>query len=757
MKKQRFTRRLAGVVLAPLLAVGCVTAAASPAMASGLEADDTTNTIQGLSASHMWSNDGGTSWRHAKPSDLFKGRQTVLVAVYDEVIAQSTPWDAAKAYDASSGPVSYEGNIFKARWWTQGEPPSGNSESGNPWEKIRSAETTVLAEFHFTPMSGADADQYQQQERERLENMRKVVGYFPEWGVYEAHDHFTPDKIAYDTVTHLNYAFGVLDKDANGVWNVKVNDPHAAFVVGGGALPGIISAAEGEGVDVLASFGGWNNSQDGQFEAATATPKKAEHLAQSMVDFMTEYGFDGVDVDWEYPTTEQSAKQFTTLIKSLREKLTALGKENDEYYQLSAAVSTNHKMMGYINPRETSKLLDTVNVMSYDFNGAFNPETGHNAPLYANKLDKDQKLNTAAAMDEYHRVYGVAKSKLLVGVPYYGRGWGGVKGNEIAAGLPGLFDAGTATVQGKWDDEGEFTGTNPYSLLAQIEQDPGFVKYRDGESRVPYLFNQSTGVFYTYDDPASVQQKVDFILDEGYGGAIVWDISGDTADHRLGKIVAQVKGSNVAPPAGSIVRLSLTPDAGAVGAVLELSSSDFKNSDRHIVRQNGDYMFEIYKGKAYYSTLEEHDGKARVSRMLVAQIGDEISLFEAPGRPGTSTQGETHLQTITVTAEMLTPGDAAAAAVKTVSTQGDRITIGLDEAQFTAPNRFVVTVNGKYEFESYAGKRLYSTGSSKAGVAEIIKSVPGLRSGDEIAVMLAPGKPGQSTDGAQTLKTHVIP
>lgn len=131
----------------------------------------------------------------------------------------------------------------------------------------------------------------------------------------------------------------------------------------------------------------------------------------------TWWQFDGVDIDWEYPDADAEKTQFTNLIKSLRSKLDAAGLQEDQYYLLSAAVTTIHKNMAFINPTETVPLLDSVNVMPYDIHGAFDPITGHNAPLYPNSQDSDQKLNSSSAMNEYATIWQVPKNKLLMGIP----------------------------------------------------------------------------------------------------------------------------------------------------------------------------------------------------------------------------------------------------------------------------------------------------------------------------------------------------
>jgi chitinase len=113
----------------------------------------------------------------------------------------------------------------------------------------------------------------------------------------------------------------------------------------------IATASKQAGVKNILSVGGWTNSEEGGFEAATTTAEGVEKLAQSIVDYAVEWKFDGVDIDWEYPDTDAEKTQFTNLITSLRSKLDMLGKQNDIYYQLSAAVTVNHNNMAYINPK----------------------------------------------------------------------------------------------------------------------------------------------------------------------------------------------------------------------------------------------------------------------------------------------------------------------------------------------------------------------------------------------------------------------
>ena len=357
--------------------------------------------------------------------------------------------------------------------------------------------------------------------------------------MYEAHNFFTPDKVDYSGLTHLNYGFAVVK---NGV--VTMHDTDKAP----GLIKDLDKRTEAANVAHMISVGGWNNSQEGVFENATATDAGLEKLANSMVSYMAQWNFDGLDIDWEYPDTEAEKAQFTKLIQSLRSKLDAQGLKDDKYYQLSAAVTTNHNNIQYINPAVTAPLLDSVNVMAYDIHGAFDPLTGHNAPLYENSHDEDKDLNVADTMNAYVETWQVPKAKLMMGIPYYGRGWGHVPGTELIPGLPGMFNTGAATVKGAWDDAKDFTGTNPWYVLKQKLNTGEYTRYWDSESHVPYLYSETTQEFLTYDDPQSIREKVDYINEQGFGGAILWDISGDTPEHELGHIVDDILTASTPQP-----------------------------------------------------------------------------------------------------------------------------------------------------------------------------------------------------------------
>jgi chitinase len=140
------------------------------------------------------------------------------------------------------------------------------------------------------------------------------------------------------------------------------------------------------------------------------------------------------------------------------------------------------------------------------------------APLIA------ERYNGRWAMDSW-RDAGVPADKLVMGVPYYGRAWGGVP----AAG-DGLYQPAGHVPGWTWDDRSSgATGVNDGWEVALMEQSSAYTRHWDALAKVPWLFAPGVegGHFVSHDDPQSVGEKVRCIQRRGYGGAMFWEFSGD--------------------------------------------------------------------------------------------------------------------------------------------------------------------------------------------------------------------------------------
>jgi chitinase len=160
--------------------------------------------------------------------------------------------------------------------------------------------------------------------------------------------------------------------------------------------------------------------------------------------------------------------------------------------------------------------------MTYDFHGGWEYTTNFNAPLYAVAADPTPTkttFNSDYAINLYLQG-GVPASKVVMGVPFYARGWAGVPSTNN-----GLFQSATGPAPGTFE-----AGIFDFKELASLS---GFTRYFSNEAKVPWLYNPQTKVMITYDDPQAMGIKADYINQKGLGGAMFWELSGDDATHSL--------------------------------------------------------------------------------------------------------------------------------------------------------------------------------------------------------------------------------
>jgi|GEM_PF-5478796 len=402
--------------------------------------------------------------------------------------------------------------------------------------------SAVLAEQEVT------AHSFQKNEAVQLLGQKKVIGYFANWqgdkiDIYPHHSDygvdgtidgkgFDPVNVNMEQLTHLNYAF--IGIDGNGLPIFQNPSVDTSQGSGRDYIGQLAQLTKENDVSFMLSVGGRAVSLEGGFAAATATPERLNAFTNELINMMLEYGFDGIDLNWQFPENEEQQTHFVALVKQLREKLTETGAKTNRYYQLSAAVTGNYQKMEYVAPGEIHPYLDFFNVMTHDLTETWENETGHRSPMYAPVAAKDSKLTVSAALDEYVNVYQVPKHKLIMGMGYYSKGWFGVESAAVGASAIGA-------AIGLWDDQqNDRTGLNAWFHMKEKEQDAGNIVSWDEVAKVPYLYDPATQEFFTYENPQSIQYKVDYILENGYGGAMIWELSQDTTDYEIGTIVSNL-------------------------------------------------------------------------------------------------------------------------------------------------------------------------------------------------------------------------
>lgn len=386
---------------------------------------------------------------------------------------------------------------------------------------------SVLLMVTMVPVSAQDTPSY------------KVIGYFISWGIYDR-GYFVTDVPA-EMLTHVNYAFANVSREGECILGDEWAETQYAY-------PDDQSGQELRGnfhqfqrlkekyphLKTLISVGGWTWSS--RFSDAALTPESRAKFARSCVAFMKQYGFDGIDVDWEYPTgggmdpkagRPEDTENFTLLLAELRAQLDAQGEQDGGvHYLLTIAAPAGSSNYAAIQLDQIHLYLDWINVMAYDFHGSWDSTTNFNAPLFAPADDPTPTLNSDAAMQAYLAA-GVPAEKLVLGVPFYGRGWSGVPDVQ-----QGLYQAASGIPAGTWEP-----GAFDYNDL--VARYVGrFARYWHDEAQVPWLYSAEDQIMITYDDPESLALKAAYVKEHGLGGVMFWELSQDTDDHALLKALA---------------------------------------------------------------------------------------------------------------------------------------------------------------------------------------------------------------------------
>lgn len=323
-------------------------------------------------------------------------------------------WSSGDTYTGGME-VQYEGKIYRAKWWTQGDTPDASATDG-PWEYVGEVAVTEPEPEETEPEiedNTPDAPT-----KAGVEDF-KIVGYYPSW---------EPDKIKdiqYDHLTHINYAFAIPQNDGS---VLPLENPEAAKK--------IIKAAHKKGVKVLIAVGGWSYKEiplEPNFVAATSSPEKIEKFAGEIMAMVDKYGFDGVDMDWEHPRRDgNSSQQYTALMQTLSKQLHAKDK------LLTSAVLSGVNADGgvyYDSSAHTDAVIQAVdwfNVMAYDGGDGERHSSYDFAVNSANYWKNTRKMPA---------------NKVVLGVPFYGRpSWKTYA--EILAANPDAYNTDISMING---------------------------------------------------------------------------------------------------------------------------------------------------------------------------------------------------------------------------------------------------------------------------------------------------------------------
>jgi chitinase len=366
----------------------------------------------------------------------------------------------------------------------------------------------------------------------------EIVGYYAGW---------KPDStVAPRDVTVIDYAFAYVG-------------PDGALVLDGpptesATLARLVALKDRDpGLRLMVSVGGWTRSN--RFSDMAADPGLRAAFIDSALVFLRAERFDGIDIDWEYPTDigspcpagdtcqrPEDKRNFVALARELRAALDRAGQADGKRYLVTIAAGADEKFLFNAEPggawlAELAESLDWINLMSYDYHGSWERIAGLNAPLARDPADP-AGTNVEASVKRLLD-HGIPARKLTLGMPFYGKGWSGCAPGPAG---DGLYQSCTGLAQGSADESFDFGYLVDRGYLARDGEGrytvagPGFARHWSGAARVPYLYRASDGTFITYDDEASIGEKVGLARQYGLRGVMFWELGADDAGVLRGAV-----------------------------------------------------------------------------------------------------------------------------------------------------------------------------------------------------------------------------
>ncbi|KAK6500777.1 hypothetical protein TWF506_003540 [Arthrobotrys conoides] len=371
---------------------------------------------------------------------------------------------------------------------------------------------------------------------------KRTIGYFEAWGVGRSCDALFPEQIRASAYTHINFAFAFIDPVTFAVAPMSPGDPDLYRRL-------IALKAYNPGLQIWISFGGWTFTDDDQptrhtFSDLAANVGNQLKFFASLLSFMSTYGFDGIDIDWEYPAADdrngrpEDFANFVTLMRNLRAYLASTGHR----YGVTVTLPTSFWYLQHFDVVNLEKHVDWFNIMSYDLAGTWDAQSIWRGPYvraHTNLTEIDQALKLLWRNN-------INPANIVLGLGFYGR--------SFTLADPSCKSTGCPFSQG--GPPGECTGesgTLSYSeILRRVQR--GARPILDPVAAVQTLVYDNS-YWVSYDDATTFKMKYDYANSNCLGGMMVWAASLDTLD---GQGASALRRSQVANP--NAVKLSLVQD-----------------------------------------------------------------------------------------------------------------------------------------------------------------------------------------------------
>ncbi|KAI7026582.1 glycoside hydrolase family 18 protein, partial [Hortaea werneckii] len=337
----------------------------------------------------------------------------------------------------------------------------------------------------------------------------KVIGYYESWSDRKLCHKVKPTDLPLDALTHVNYAFAYIDPDSYEVVTMDTSTPGSLF-----DDTTILKQIKPD-LEVWVSIGGWTFSDDNTatqpvFGDIAESSSKRQQFANNLVHFMSQHGFDGVDLDWEYPGTpdrggrERDTDNYVSLLKTLRETFDKSGGK----YGITFTAPSSFWYLRWFNLPGMMKYADWMNFMTYDLHGTWDASNPIGSIVQGHTNLTEIKLATELLWRN-----DIAPEKVVLGFGFYGRSFTLA---DSSCSKPGCPFSGAS-------NPGPCTATGGYLGFYEIREvlKSGAKPIHDEDAAVNYLVFDSDQ-WISYDDDVTFKQKVDWANKVGLGGSLIW-------------------------------------------------------------------------------------------------------------------------------------------------------------------------------------------------------------------------------------------